>query len=902
MGDIFQLELVLFMKIEQEVRVPASSCLSRSTGYPQDNNGISRSNLVVGTLLIGQENPTPEFIVMRGKGSAFGLAMAPRIFTKVMAVKMAHLRCQGVIILPYMDDLLILADFHDVLLCHLQLTINFLQAHGLLINWKKSSLVPEIVVPAFISSDLSSKERVLDAAAHRGASAEQLCKAATWSSVNTFIRFYAFDTSEADASIGRRVLISAKDYTIVRKISVECEIPSSSPVVSGGLSRIQSSITVPQAHSLIHERGNDQKFLELTNKIIQLLTGEEWENIEEHRGLYKDVMMENHRPLTSLDGPSNRDTPERCPRPLYSQDCTEENHRIPQEDQGEDLTNIKGEEETYVADMRTEDIDGEEETYVTDMKAEDIEGEEETYVTDMKPEDTEGKEETYVTDMKAEDTEGKEETYVTDMKAEDTEGEEETYVTDMKPEDIEGEEETYVTDMKTEDTEREEETHVTDMKAEDTEGEEETYVRGDQQCKEEEIPTDISTDECNRRNILAERPIVSPDCEIEAKDIMRDSLENPVIPIIHPVPHSADISSVTFNHEEFSPDTSDIGQSITALRVDTPFPSAVHDICFTQSTKIITHLPPKTGERPFPCSECRKCFKHKSHLVTHQRSHTGEKPFSCSKCGKCFTRKSLLVEHLIIHTGEKPFPCSECRKCFKRKSHLVTHQRSHTGDKPFPCSECRKCFKHKSHLVTHQRIHTGEKPFPCSECTKCFSDKSQLVIHERSHTGAKPFPCSECGKCFRLKSYLVIHERSHTGEKPFPCSECTKCFTQKSKLIQHVRCHRGEKPFTCSECGKCFSFKADFVRHERIHTGEKPFPCSECRKCFKRKSHLVTHQRSHTGEKPFPCSECGKCFAQKSAVIEHKRTHTGEKLFPCSECGKCFTHKSYLVRHQRIHK
>ncbi|XP_063805109.1 uncharacterized protein LOC134983324 [Pseudophryne corroboree] len=585
-------------------------------------------------------------------------------------------------------------------------------------------------------------------------------------------------------------LLTGEDYTVVKKTSNECEILNSHPCVSGGLSRTQSPIPVPPPDSLIHERPNDQKILELTNKIIQLLTGEEGEYIEEHRGLYKDMMMENHRPLTSLEGPSNRDISERCPRPLYTQDCTEENHRIPQEDQGEaQLNNIK-----------IKDTEGEEETYVTDIKAKDIDGEEETYVTDMKAEDTEGEEETYVTDMKAEDTEGEEETYVTDIKAEDIEGEE-TYVTDMKAEDIEGEEETYVTDIETE----------------DTEGEEEMYVRGDQQCKEEEIPTDISTaDGHTSRNISEGHLMLSPDCDIKDSDSRQESPgDNPITPIIHPA-----LSADPSDPGKCSPDHSDIGASVTALTVDTVFPCFIDAKCFIQNTKLITHQTGKAGEMPLICSECGKCFTRKSHLVLHRRSHTGEKPFSCSECGKYFRWKSQLVTHHRSHTGEKPFSCSECGKCFSQKSQLVTHQRSHTGEKPFSCSECGKCFSQKSHLVIHQGSHTGEKPFSCSECGKCFSQKSPLVTHHRSHTGEKPFSCSECGKHWLNKSQLVIHQRSHTGEKPFSCSECGKCFSQKSPLVTHQRSHTGEKPFSCSECGKRFTRKLYLVRHQNSHKWE----------------------------------------------------------------------------------
>ncbi|XP_075048091.1 uncharacterized protein LOC142108363 [Mixophyes fleayi] len=136
-----------------------------------------------------------------------------------------------------------------------------------------------------------------------------------------------------------------KDCTIVIK---RFGGPPSS--VSGVLSRTQSPITVPPPHSLIHEENNDKKILELPNKIIQLVTGEEWTYLRGQKSLFKDVMMENHWILKSLDGSSNTNTTERCPCPLYSQDCTQENHSIPQDDvmTGIKLEFIEGRKETYV--------------------------------------------------------------------------------------------------------------------------------------------------------------------------------------------------------------------------------------------------------------------------------------------------------------------------------------------------------------------------------------------------------------------------------------------------------------------------------------------------------------------------------------------------------------------------
>ena len=72
----------------------------------------------------------------------FGLASAPRTFTKIMKPVVAALRNLGIRLIIYLDDLLILADSEQTARLHLATAQSLLENLGFVINLKKSVLSP----------------------------------------------------------------------------------------------------------------------------------------------------------------------------------------------------------------------------------------------------------------------------------------------------------------------------------------------------------------------------------------------------------------------------------------------------------------------------------------------------------------------------------------------------------------------------------------------------------------------------------------------------------------------------------------------------------------------------------------------------------------------------------------
>ncbi|XP_077107124.1 uncharacterized protein LOC143764907 isoform X2 [Ranitomeya variabilis] len=578
-------------------------------------------------------------------------------------------------------------------------------------------------------------------------------------------------------------LLTGEECIVVKKTPCESDIPTKHPLASREWSKTQSPITWLQIHSIFHIRKNRTKILVLTNKITELLTGEDfaeylcpekWKYVEGHSDLCKADQNEDQQPIASPDGSSNTSTPKRCSSPFYTQDC-------PEDHQAENLIDIK-----------VEVMDDDEETYgMYDVKCK-----EEEIPVEISTHGFTGNSEGHLTSAPDCKLDGKNITPKTSK---------ENVINPNHP-------------------------SVLDSK---------------QELSDPSTSSDQSIITKQSAGQKGDKLFPCPQCGKYFKS--KGSLLKHQLLHLDKKPYSClqcgkgfTQKSGLIKHERIHTDErpfpcSKCGKSFTQKSVlvehqrghsgEKPFSCSECGKCFTWKSVLFEHQKTHTGKKPYTCEQCGKCFTQKSNLVDHQKTHTGEKPFSCFDCGKCFSRKSGLVQHQRLHTGENP--CMECGKYFTQKSDLIKHQRTHTGERPFSCLVCGKCFTQKSSLVGHQKCHTGEKPFSCLQCGKCFTRKSVLLDHQKTHTGERPFPCLNCGKCFAQKSDLVVHHRVHTGEKPYSCAACGKCFTQKSSLAEHQKIHTGEKPFSCSECGKCFTQKSSLVKHQMTHTGPRSFSYSE---------------------------------------------------------------------------
>ncbi|XP_063290544.1 oocyte zinc finger protein XlCOF29-like [Pelobates fuscus] len=552
-------------------------------------------------------------------------------------------------------------------------------------------------------------------------------------------------------------LLTGEEYIVIKKYHEHLTHSSRVPVSELNC-RTKNPGTGPSPLFLMHERNNDKKILELTNQIIQLLTGEEWVFLEGHEDLSKNVTMETHL-LPGSDEPRITHVSDGLNIFASSKFCGNEDKRVSEiTKKAQSTRNKKQDNDAWITTK--ECIPSVEENnrgtpVYTPSEYPCVKVEELALLESENLKASEIHERTQHRQTKCTSDSIKEEQgshgkggrteLCTDAKQPQT-----NYISAHRSKDCVG---NYTstdhpqTDYASLNIKEElvscAKGNLTDIDIHTQTGCPSTHIKEESASGEGQIHTYIykPTEYVN-----------------EEKTALCEERNLPNFNMYTPTQTSTQIKEepTLFNEEK-----------LTYTYIYTPKEQAqiAHASIYikqepTCEEGILTYTnlytPTEHKQR-----ECRS--KHVTdHLSGPLNTHVIHNGLSLMRSIESTTNGNALAHsHQGLSISDMIHSCSQCQKWFSSTSDLLKHQYVHRAKK-LSCSDCGKCFSRVSHLIVHRRIHTGEKPYSCYDCGKCFSQISHLVIHQRIHTGEKPFSCYKCGKCFTQSSHLVRHQRTHT--------------------------------------------------------------------------------------------------------------------------------------------
>ncbi|XP_077111418.1 uncharacterized protein LOC143767189 isoform X2 [Ranitomeya variabilis] len=345
--------------------------------------------------------------------------------------------------------------------------------------------------------------------------------------------------------------------------------------------------------SLIREKNNEQKILDLTNKIIELLTGEDEDCSENQIDFYKEIKVEKCHSLKSIDG--SRNLLLKCHSSLYPNGCAEDTKVVTEESQTSDLADVK-------VVVRSQ-IDKEDLYLKAGQRCK-----EEEIPTSISPD--------------SENKDNMQDDYLSNPNVDSAF---QNSIGSFSPS-KHGEYFPSPPYMITHST-----SHIGDQ----------VYI-----CSE-------CGDSFNcKSHLVSHQKIHTGKKQFVCSDCGKCFAYNSHL-ARHQIIHTGE---KPFSCENCGKSFTQKSYLVLHERCHTgekPFSCSECGKCFARNASLCMHQRIHTGEKPYSCLDCGKSFSQRSYLLLHQTCHRGEKPFSCSDCGKCFTTNSYLAKHQRTHISDK---------------------------------------------------------------------------------------------------------------------------------------------------------------------------------------------------------------------------------------------------------
>ncbi|XP_077107170.1 uncharacterized protein LOC143764931 [Ranitomeya variabilis] len=763
-------------------------------------------------------------------------------------------------------------------------------------------------------------------------------------------------------------LLTGEDCAVVRKASGECVTSSNYPNIARGWHMAQKPIIEkPLPHSLINVKNNEQKILELTNKIIELLTREvpircqdvsvhfsmeEWEYIEGHKDLYKDIMMEDHKPLTILgcthdNSSSHKDGSCFSTHPndfIWSHSRNEMKSSI------KNITKVSCDRRTLKYISNYAPINAAENQFTVEEPVSCIERTLIDTIVSSPIDHTQKYPSTNIMDESVSCNGGTLGDFNVSSPIDDTQ-----YPTNIMDESVpyNGKALRDIISSASNDTQYS--THNMDKSdsckggnlqdvSSPTDGTQYLSIHMDDPVPNNEdslgdivfLPTG---DTQYAPTHIMKEPVLSDEENITDPDIPIPSDNTQLCPSFHvkeePMSddedfmasnsytstdylhyHSADIkeeliSSGEENFTDFNIYTPSDHKQYPAPQIKEEQETCNDPNRYTPTNRyaFIKEEPDSYdgGNITHPQIYTPRVHEHNT------LNHVKEEPVSCEVGNISYPNHyvpTYAQQYPSAHIKVEPV-LSDVRD-FTHLSHYRTqYQSSLIKEEPVSChgnTNCQFAQPHEEtissqlgYLKETDLYSSTEKCPPTSFKDTCADQHSPSLVHP----DVKPEDSSPT-KVIVLAHLVDINETKPGSTSIFryrsrslKIPEEGKTFGDISNLTKYSRAHSKKKTLQCSECGQYFLRKLQLEAHLRMHTMQKSFQCSECGKYFY--DAKLLDRKKHPGEVKFQCPVCRERCDTKLNLLTDEKNQKGDKPFQCLECGKSFSIYYQLYVHKKTH-